>query len=318
MNVCILTEGSSRIGIGHIMRCSCLYSELLERRHNADMYIYDGRGIERYLSDISHKIVNWQECDLSLFKNKTCIIDSYLVSDKRLSEISNTADKCIYIDDNNERSYPKGIVVNPSLHGNELQYSVKEGITYLLGKDYIILRKPFRQKPDKQVNTEIKELTVTIGGTDVSGITYKIFNILKYYKHIKKNIILDGTNRFFKEISAESDGTVRLLHNLNADEMKRVFLQSDMVISAAGQTCHELVQLSVPSILIKAADNQHNNIRAMTANGFAIEITEAEIESGLNEKIELMNYDTRKRMTDSMSGYDFSGGVSNIIDEVEK
>jgi len=57
----------------------------------------------------------------------------------------------VYIDDNKRLDYPKGVVVNGSIHAKELNYSKKNGVKYLLGPKYIPLRKDFWEVPEKEI-----------------------------------------------------------------------------------------------------------------------------------------------------------------------
>ena len=50
--------------------------------------------------------------------------------------------------------------------------------------------------------------------------------------------------------------------------MKKVMLDSDIAISAGGQTLYELARVGVPTIAISVADNQLGSIRGWQKTGF--------------------------------------------------
>ena len=50
--------------------------------------------------------------------------------------------------------------------------------------------------------------------------------------------------------------------------MKKVMLESDIAISACGQTLYELARVGVPTIGICAAENQLQNIEGWRKSGF--------------------------------------------------
>ncbi len=96
-------------------------------------------------------------------------------------------------------------------------------------------------------------------------------------------------------------------------QMVDCFLQSDVVISAGGQTCNELVQLKTPSVLLTVADNQSNNVKAMTEGGFALSLLATEVERDLVPTLQQMTYDVRYAMYKKMCPLDFSNGARQII-----
>jgi len=50
--------------------------------------------------------------------------------------------------------------------------------------------------------------------------------------------------------------------------MKKAMLDSDITISASGQTLYELARVGVPTIAISVSDNQMNNVRGWQKAGF--------------------------------------------------
>jgi len=284
-NISFFCDGGGLYGMGHVTRCLAL----------AEEFAANGCGVEFVINgtaEIGLAFPYQNQIAPSLWADKaagkTCVIDSYAIGAEDIERVWRSADAVLWIDDENLRPYPGGTVVNPSLFGDELAY-VNPGVKHLLGADYIILRKAFRRQVVKTVNKEINELTVIMGGTDAKNMLPVITEKLSGFD-CKKNIIGVSTPR------------------LSAEQMADLFLQSDLVISAGGQTVNELIQLNTPAILIEAARNQRNNIKAAVEKGLAVT---CDIQSIADEVIK-MDHDTRRQLVDNMGKYDFSNGVKNI------
>ena len=179
------------------------------------------------------------------------IIDSYLAEKSLYAKISELTDgRVVMIDDYNRLEYPKGIVVNPSIYGDILNYPQRDGTLYLLGKDYIILRKEFWVIPEKKINRKIKNVLITFGGIKHSEVTHKIIDYLKDKFDFNFYVVDPKKNR------------------LNAKEIVNLMLKVDICISGGGQTTYELARIGVPAIGICFAENQRLNLEGWQEKGF--------------------------------------------------
>ncbi len=263
--VLIFTEGGSQIGLGHISRCSSLYDELEDRDVEVKFIINGDATNLEVVQNKNVEIVNWLSAEfLNLYINDNdyCIVDSYLADQKLYEVISEKSCKCLFIDDNGRIEYPDGIVVNPSLNTDSIRYP-KIDKNYLQGPVYIILRKAFINSK-RFINTEVKEVLITLGGSDVSNLTPTILNALcKSYPEFFFNIVIGNAFNNIDEIESIESANIKLLYNLNANNMKEIMVKSDIAITAAGQTIYELLATQTPFIPIKIVDNQQNNMMGL-------------------------------------------------------
>lgn len=303
MNVFIITEGSSHIGFGHITRCISLCDVFEEKSISPTFIIHGDDSISPLLRGRKSIIFNWIEKKESLFdliKNADiAVVDSYLADITFYNQISETAKIPVYIDDTKRINYPRGIVVNGTIYADELNYPKKEGVTYLLGSQYIPIRKEFWNIPEKEIRESIKTVMITFGGNDMRNLTPKVLRIINknFPEYTKKVVIGKGFNNI-KQIESSKDETTELVYFPDADEMKEVMLETDIVISAGGQTLYELARVGVPTIAIALSDNQMNNIKGCQKAGF-IEYAgwweDKELFSNIMQKFEfLKNIDVRK------------------------
>lgn len=298
MNVFILTEGGKDIGFGHITRCVSLCQAFEKRKAEPDLIVNGDVSILNLLNGRSYEIFNWiKEKDrlLTCIKNSdVVIIDSYLADKALYNEILKVPGFRILamIDDYRRIDYSDGVVVNPSIYGEKLNYPKKDGLVYLSGRDYIILRKEFWKVPEKKINKDIKNVLITFGGIDYSDGIYKIVNYLEKKFNFNFYIVDPVKNR------------------VNAKEMLDLMLKADICISGGGQTTYELARVGVPTIGICFAKNQVLNLIEWHRKNF-IEYAGWYNERGLLKKIadsinRFMPY--KERVKRSKIGRDYVDG----------
>ena len=273
MKVFIITEGSKNTGFGHITRCLSLYQAFEERGILPKFIINGDNNIEYLLKDVKYQIFNWLNERGKLFKTikdaDIAIIDSYLADISVYNTLSELVKLPVYIDDNKRLDYPKGIVLNGNIHAEELNYPKKDGITYLLGTKYTPLRKEFWEVPEKKIKEKIESIMVAFGGDDAKNMTPKILAFLKdKYPNLIKNVIIGRSFQNIDEIKKYSDKNTNLIYYPDAEKMKEIMLESDIAISACGQTLNELASVGVPTIGVCIAENQLENVKGWKKIGF--------------------------------------------------
>jgi len=308
MKILFLTEGGEKIGFGHITRCIALCEAFEEKCINPKLLVNGESSILGLIKNKNFKIYDWIKNKEKLFQNITksdfIVIDSYLAEKSiyaKISEITNG--KILMIDDYNRIDYPKGIVVNPSICGDKLNYSKKNDIIYLLGKDYIILRKVFWNVPVKKINNKVKNVLITFGGMNNYDLANKIADFLKEKFNIKIYIVDSKNNK------------------LTAKEMLNLMLKSDICISGGGQTTYELARVGVPIIGICLAENQKFNLMGWKSLGFIENLfwyneNESLIEKIYNSFNNLLSYRKRKKLNEIGKSYIDGQGAKNIIKKI--
>ena len=273
MRIFIVTEGGNSAGIGHITRCSSLYQAFEGKGIIPEFVINGDETVKSLLKDKKYTIFDWlqeKERLYSLIKGADILfIDSYLAGLDFYNEVSGLVKTCVYIDDNNRFDYPNGIVLNGSINAEDLSYSRKAGIVYLLGPAYMPLRREFQGIADKAARESISTVMVTFGGDDSRNMTPKVLRMLaeSHPEFVKKVVIGHGFKNI-EEIDGFKDKNTELILYPDAEEMKKVMLESDVAISAGGQTLYELARVGVPTLAIAVAENQMNNIRGWDKAGF--------------------------------------------------
>ena len=273
MNVFILTEGNKNTGLGHITRCTSIYQAFEEAGIRPELIVNGNETVHDFVKDKNCKIFDWLNDREALFAAlrgaDIVFIDSYLADYVLYERISKTVKTCVYFDDNMRIDYPSGFVVNGAIFAEQMPYPEKEGVTYLLGAQYAPLRKEFWNVPAKQICDGIEVIMVAFGGTDIHNLTPKILELLQdaYPKLIKKVVVGKGFQNT-TEIEALEDHSTELIYYPDAAEMKKVMLESDIAISASGQTLYELARIGTPTVGICIADNQQMSMENWEKAGF--------------------------------------------------
>ncbi|MGI6481852.1 MAG: UDP-2,4-diacetamido-2,4,6-trideoxy-beta-L-altropyranose hydrolase [Methanobacterium sp.] len=304
IRVSIITEGSGKIGFGHLTRCLSLYQAFEEKGCSVKFIVNGDLTIKSLLEQTEHEIFNWLTDHLKLFQSlqgtDIVIIDSYLATEELYLKISEFVSLAVYIDDNQRINYPKGIVVNGSINAEKLNYPQKDEIEHLLGSQYIPLRSPFWEVGKKKINPTIKRVMVTFGGDDLRNLTPDTLKILTtHFPHLKKTVIIGKGFGNISKIEQLIDDLTELVYYPNAEKMMEVMFESDFAISAAGQTLYELARVGLPTIAIGVAHNQTHNLENWGEAGF-VEVAGFWDDENLNhnilEKIQLI--ENRKMRTE--------------------
>ena len=333
MKVFILTEGGKDIGFGHITRCLSLCQAFEERGIAPEFMVKGDDTVKDLLSGREYRVFDWPKEENDLFgmikDASSVIVDSYLAGRgfyKRISESVNTP---VFIDDNKRIDYPKGILVNSGICAEEINYPERKDITYLLGPEYIPIRKEFWDAGRKETKDDIESIMVTFGGDDIRGMTPKVLNLLKeHYPEIRKNVIIGMAFRSenLKEAEKAGDKKTFFFRGPGADKVKEIMLGSDIAISAGGQTLYEFARTGLPAIGICVTDNQEGNLTGWSRKSFVKYIGRYD-DSGLTERLKeaieglkdaRIRNDMSKAGKDSVDGRGSRRVVKAVLSDVFK
>ncbi|MFA6081577.1 MAG: UDP-2,4-diacetamido-2,4,6-trideoxy-beta-L-altropyranose hydrolase [Patescibacteria group bacterium] len=322
MRAVFITEGKKDIGFGHITRCLGIAKAFEERKVKTLLIVNGDKSILNLLNKESFKIIDWINNEDKLFSilktDDIVIIDSYLADCRFYEKVSKLARLTVYIDDNNRLSYPKGIVINGNIYGSSLNYQKNKFSQYLLGPKYAPLRKEFWDVSIKKINKKIKNILVTFGGDDKRNLTSKVLSLLqKNYPNINTKFIIGKGFLNKSKLHKFKNSKTEFKYDPNTKQIKELMANSDLVISASGQTTLELLRLGIPTIIIKVAENQANIAKALTEKHiveYAGDWKDKSLFKRLGEKIKkLENYEERKNISNLQKNIIDGQGARRII-----
>ncbi len=272
--IVILTEGGISQGFGHITRCTALHHAFMSRGLDPVLLVNGDDTVVDLLLGTRYVMLDWHSDLCSLFehinKEVLVVIDSYLAESELYRKIKNTALGIICLDDDVRIDCPEGIVVNGSIYAENLQYPGTNNVTYLVGPQYISLRKEFRQVSEKQTKDNIENIAVAFGGSDCRDSTPDILRLLvRKYPSIKKSVVVGKAFKNGLEIEKEKDDKTEMIYYPDAQEVVEFMLDADVAISSGGQFLYEFARVGVPVIIVAAADNQFHESLFAQKIGFA-------------------------------------------------
>lgn len=267
-----MTEGLSYTGYGHLTRCSAIYQAFSEAGITPLYILHGDNDGLNLVNDLNPIRMDWIKQTDQLFNLisgfDAVIIDSYLADEVLYYSIHKIVKKCVYIDDYIRIDYPEGILINGSIEAQSLPYLKKDNSNYLLGTQYIPLRKEFWDLDEIKFKATKNSVLLTFGGTDQKLVTFKILDyLIEKLSDVNYKVILAANIRD-KNLTGYINQGVKFYTSLSAAEMKNLMLENDVVITAAGQTTYELARLSKKIIAVGVAENQRKNIEGWIANNY--------------------------------------------------
>jgi len=276
MKISIITEGFQNTGYGHITRCLSLYQAFEEKNIYPTLYINGDEKAENFLACTNYKLINWLNHPVALIKeiinSDILIIDSYLASKEFYDNLSKFCRILLIIDDYIRLDYSSGIILNGTINAESFPYQRKSSLEYLLGPNFIPIRKEFWNANSRKFNRELKSILITYGGQDIRNLTIPTLKAIHdFNSDINLKIVFGNKNK--DEINNLKDKYrfAEFYHSLSANEMKELMMNCDIAIAAAGQTLYELATTGTPTISVEVAENQKNNILEWHKAGFIIE-----------------------------------------------
>ncbi len=308
----IRTDGSTQIGMGHIMRCLAL-AQGLEKTSVRPVFIirdYDqsiselirrhGFGVEMLPGGCS-----WTD-DLRLvmeyadrFSARLIITDlghaGALVKQeeyyKYLLGLKDAGKFLVTIDDIIKMSFPSHIVINPHYGADKFGYNKSGGTRYLLGPAYFIFRPEFiaAAGANREIKKDAKNVLVVMGGSDPLDFTEKVAKALVKSgrtRGLNLRIVTGMDSAVEKTLKLEAilkdyTGTYELIPG--SDNMAELMVWSDITITGAGLTKYEAAVTGTPCIIIPQYDylvelaKQYEKTGAVLNLGSGDKITEEAI-----------------------------------------
>lgn len=311
MNIYIRADGGSSIGMGHIMRTMILANEL-KKKYKIIYVCLDDKSYINGIEFIKNrgfevKVISKEE-DIFTIRDSVVIVDKYNLNTEYYKTLG-TQNKVILFDDNCTLDFYYGnIVLNQNAYAKELEYKCNSSTKLLLGNDYTLLREEFRMKTPIEVNSDVKNIMITLGGSDDRNLTEIIIKQL-IDEEFTIHIIIGQA--FIHEAALrkyESDNVILYKNPSISDVMKK----SDILICGCGSTIYEGLKLGVPIIGLVLAENQVNLGKYLSKNNIIIN-------SDINNiKKNILSLDYEKRCFFSNKGKSIidGNGYRRVISEI--
>ena len=192
-----------------------------------------------------------------------------------------------------------------------------------MGPKYAILRDQLLIREKKIHNNEVKKILIMFGGTDKNNLTFNLIHLLEHISKQKDVIAIIGplNQNYHKIRKLVNDKNLKIEVIKSPKNMDKIYLDTDIAISAGGTSCYELAYFGIPNLIITIAENQVKIAKGLHNHNISIflgkvnQINNISMNKKLNELIK--NRSLRKTM--SLNGMDLvdGKGKKRIIDYLE-
>lgn len=261
----IRADGSSKMGLGHLVRCTSLGTILKDQF----TITFVCREIPRQMEDELNqqefslvKIDREQEFFDRLSPDSTAVIDGYSFDSAYQKKIKAIGSLLVFIDDLHAGEFYADLIINHAPGINKSDYSAQPYTQFALGLDYVLLRPPFLEAAgnlEVQQKKMAETILICFGGSDVKNLTTRTAKLVLDFNPCKKIIIITGSAYSYqKELLHVIQNEKKIVHHhaLNGDEMAAVFLESDVAIVPASGILFEALATGNVTISGTYIDNQ--------------------------------------------------------------
>lgn len=260
----IRADGGMIIGMGHLMRTSVIAERLREDINVTYVCNQEYEEGIRWLEKKGYKVDRFKEEELleKMIKIQAygVLTDSYMIDDEYIKQMKKNFKVVGYIDDNVLKDYDADFIINQNFGAEGLNYKIQNCIC-MLGCRYLLVRENFRQVSPIKIVERVKDILLTVGGSDNKNLTEKILDFIKDLPY-NFNVIIGPMFQYEKNLKNKFEKYKNIVF-YNQPNIEEIMIKNDMAISSCGSTLYELGILGIPTLGISVADNQEGLARRM-------------------------------------------------------
>lgn len=338
----IRTDGNTKIGAGHIMRCVSI-AQALKNRGKVTIFITADEESAKLISSQGFGTLTldtrYDDMDGELDKLlpilreneiESLLIDSYSVTENYMRKVGEKV-KTIYMDDLGEKLYPVNMLINYNIYAPQISYEelyrkkVMKTPKLLIGCEYTPLREEF-QSVDFKVRRNVRDVMITTGGSDPMNVAGQLLEALvgegMKYRSIQFHVVSGAFNKNITKLRELEHTNTNFHVYQNVRHMAELMKKCDVAIAACGSTMYELSAMGIPTVCYFFADNQKKVAEAF-GNSFAknagdiskdTESVIGQILHGLEAYVE--SYEMRNKACESMTKMLDGDGAHRIAQEL--
>ncbi|MCF8424752.1 MAG: UDP-2,4-diacetamido-2,4,6-trideoxy-beta-L-altropyranose hydrolase [Bacteroidia bacterium] len=261
--ILIRVDGSSEIGLGHIVRCLSLAYIL---KNNFSISFYCQKIPLHLASDIKANDfgLNMIENENSFFEViSSCdivVIDGYNFDKKYQINIKNKKCKLVCVDDLFDKHYYADLIINHTPGILPSHYMSTPYTQFALGLNYALLRPSFLDQANQsRIIESIKTILICFGGSDPKNLTLSILNIVREFSEFNKIVVVMGSAFVDKKSVLDLtylDSRIESHFNANEKQMLDLMITSDLLIVPSSSVLIEAIYCGCIPISGFYTDNQ--------------------------------------------------------------
>lgn len=276
----IRADANEKIGTGHVMRCMAIADALKQRGQQVCFLIADDGGScllkdrnQDYL--VLHTDYASMEEELprlrQIFEEKKpdfFLTDSYSVTPDYFREVRKYVPVGL-LDDKVLTGYPVDVLINYNIFATASLYGTAGETLYLLGPEYVPLRKEFTGV-DYTVRERAERVLITTGGSDKYNLGAELLKRALTgadTADLQYTVVSGAYNIHFWGLQELARRHENVQVRSNVSDMSRLMRDSDLAVSAGGSTMYELSAVGVPVICFSFVDNQERIVKGFAEKG---------------------------------------------------
>lgn len=293
MRIALITEGGDMRGFGHLARTCALGQGFAALGHEATLFVdWQAKSPPAATGGIEVRRVNWLGNTELLFPLvrtvDITVMDSYLASSEVFRSVAAHSNMMVSLDDSARIEYPAGVVCNGTPYGDKVEYPHTNGVTYLVGPGYALMRKGFWNPAPRVFRDRIERILVTLGGGPVAPLVLDIVRALTAGISGRGIDVLASPDSaaMLKATLADNpgDGTTAALQREDIDafrgkieihagvgdsQVASLMAECDAAVTGGGQTLCEAAASGLPAVCVTLADNQEATVASIAEGGAA-------------------------------------------------
>lgn len=312
LHVVLLTAGSPATGAGHVIRSLALADEAVRSGHHVTFVgRFEGAFVRGQLEAAGVEVVDLPDggasptlSDVLAARSVDVVhVDSYHL-DVTPADLSASGARLVSnVEDGPFGRRPAGLTVDPTVGAESLARPAGPGLVCRGARFAPLRRRILDQRGRTSVRPEAERVLVMMGGTDASQQLPRVLRLLEATR-----LPLDVTAIVPAGAAVPtSAGLLRINATAPTDDIARLMVTHDLVVSAAGTSATELMCLGVPTALVCVADNQRIGYARAVREGGALGLGDStvaldEVAAAATLRRALLDDDLRRRLAETARG----------------
>jgi UDP-2,4-diacetamido-2,4,6-trideoxy-beta-L-altropyranose hydrolase len=288
--ILVFPDCGPRIGGGHVMRCLTLAQALTARGAavafaanppaQGVLTAFGARDLAVYpVSDDLTESVRQAAAAAEAFKADWMLLDHYRLDAAQEAALKG-AHRLAVLDDLAGKPRPADLLLNPGYGATASAYIglIPDEAQVLAGPAFALVRPEFAAVRDRTLERRregghLKHLLVSLGLTDVEGITGRVVQALR--PHIGEmilDVVVGDAAPSLPALREQAKTDCGLRLHVDSHAMAELASQADLAVGAGGGSVWERATLGLPTVTVILADNQRPMIQAMDQVGLTLAV----------------------------------------------
>ena len=309
-DVLFVCDSGAAVGGGHVMRCLTLAEALAEEGLRSTFLAPPAVGtlLDRFDRSGCGRVPLDADPDADALASaaadaaagfRAAVFDHFGMDAAQEAPLRRPGLVLAAVDDLADRPHAADLLVDPNLHRTAADYArlVPPGAELLLGPEYALVRSEFavaRERVARQPREAVRRVLVSLGLTDVGGITERALAVVAPLLGSAEADIVTGAAApslpRLRELAARDP---RLHLHVETSSMAALMTSADLALGAGGSSTWERACLGLPTLTVVIADNQAPGTRALEQAGATVSL-DARVEN-----LEAAAEPFRRLMTDA-------------------